>query len=464
MKLPVRAPTFSELLQRGSIGLGDFVDNKSIGPEVEGVYEHWDHLRHLTPPEGLTSEAWWAGIKLARMSMARPLPILDKDQQPFRVSVTGRMQQALHFIDRQAAGTILGAERGDDETTRRRYLWRSLIEEAMTSSQLEGASTTRSIAKEMLATGRQPRDRSEQMIYNNFNMMQALRGWRDRPLTVDGIFEMHRLLMRDALNDPTQAGRFRTEEDNVIVQDRGDPTITLHVPPPAKQLPERLQALCDFANAPNGDNFLHPVIRAFAIHFQIGYDHPFCDGNGRTARALFYWSMLRSGYWLTEYISISSVLKKAPSKYVRAYLYTESDESDLGYFISHQLGVIQEAVNGLRGYMAKKARERSQAEALLRPGSPLGAALNHRQRALLLHAVRRPDSIYEIAGHQTEHRVSNPTARTDLLGLWKLGLLTKRKKGKGFAFSPANDLAARLERDDAVTEAHGDDPETDSSR
>ncbi|MHB8911405.1 MAG: Fic family protein [Lysobacter sp.] len=446
MKLPVKAPTFFELMERG-LNLTDVV-NKMIGPEVGGVYEHWDHLRHLTPPSGLTTESWWAGIKLARMSSVRKLALLDKDDQPFRISVTGRMQHVLHFIDREAAGAILGADLVDDETTRKRYLLRSLIEEAMTSSQLEGASTTRSIAKEMLATGRQPRDRSEQMIYNNFAMMQALRGWRDRPLTVDGIFEMHRLIMRDALDDPTQAGRFRTSEDNVIVQDRGDPTITLHVPPPASELPERLQALCEFANAPNDDNFLHPVIRAIAIHFQIGYDHPFCDGNGRTARALFYWSMLRSGYWLTEYLSISSVLKKAPAKYVRSYLYTESDESDLGYFVTHQLSVIQEAVNGLRGYMAKKGRERRQAEALLRPGSPLGAALNHRQRALLLHAVRRPDSVYEIAGHQAEHRISYPTARADLLGLSKLGLLTKHKLGKGFAFYPAKDLAARLELDD----------------
>lgn len=455
MKLPVPAPTFHELLSRG-LSLNDIV-NKGIGPEVDGVYEHWDHLRHLTPPEGLTSESWWAGIKLARMGIARTLPLRDKDQRPFSISVSGRMHHALHFIDREAAGAILGADRVDDETIRKRYLLRSLIEEAMTSSQLEGASTTRSIAKEMLATGRQPRDRSEQMIYNNFNMMQALSGWRDRPLTVSGIFEMHRLIMQDALDDPAQAGRYRTSEDNVIVQDRGDPTITLHVPPSAKELPDRLQALCDFANAPNDDDFLHPVIRAIAIHFQIGYDHPFCDGNGRTARALFYWSMLHSGYWLTEYLSISSVLKKAPAKYVRSYLYTESDESDLGYFVTHQLSVIQEAVNGLRQYMAKKGRERAQAEALLRPGSPLGTVLNHRQRALLLHAVRRPDSVYEIGGHQTEHRISNPTARADLLGLAKLGLLTKQKRGKGFAFFPAKDLAARLEKDDGADSPQPDE-------
>src|SRR5690606_31936832 len=154
------------------------------------------------------------------------------------------------------------------------------------------------------------------------------------------VLEVHRLLMRDALDDPTQAGRLRTAEDNVIVGDRLQPDLVLHTPPPAAELPERLQALCDFANGGEAGEFLHPIVRAIAVHFQIGYDHPFCDGNGRTARTLFYWSMLRSGYWLSEYISISSVLKKAPSPYVQSYLHTESDGADMTYFVGHQLDVI----------------------------------------------------------------------------------------------------------------------------
>src|SRR3546814_10132202 len=137
----------------------------------------------------------------------------------------------------------------ENDSTRKRYRMRALIEEAMTSSQLEGASTTRQIAKEMLGTGRKPRESSEQMIFNTYAMMQSVRHLQDLPLSVDRILEVHRLLMREALDDPSQAGRLRTAEDNVIVQDRGDPTITLHVPPPADELPARLQALCDFANA-----------------------------------------------------------------------------------------------------------------------------------------------------------------------------------------------------------------------
>jgi Fic family protein len=144
------------------------------------------------------------------------------------------------------------------------------------------------------------------------------------------------------------------------------------------------------------------------------------------------------------HISISSVLNKAPQKYVRAYLHTESDGTDLTYFVDHQLDVIIAAVDGLRGYLARKARERSQAEALLRPGSPLGAKLNHRQRSLLLHAIRNPSSVYGIAGHQAAHRVTYPTARADLLGLAELSLLAKERRGKGFLFTAVPDLAEKL--------------------
>lgn len=445
MKLPVPAPQLQEVLRPGQADLNKILDRR-LGPEVNGAYEHWDHLRHLPPPEGLTSLDWWGALKFARAGIARNLPLHDKFGEAFKVSITGTLQRKLHFLDREAAGVILGAEEGEDDAIRKRHLVRALIEEAMTSSQLEGASTTKQVAKEMLATGRPPRDRSEQMIFNNYAAMQSLRQLRDQPLTVDRILEVHRMLMQDALDDPDQAGRLRTAEDNVIVSDRLKPDLVLHVPPPADTLPQRLQALCDFANGGAEGEFLHPIVRATVIHFQIGYDHPFCDGNGRTARTLFYWSMLRSGYWLSEYVSISSVLKKAPSPYVQSYLDTESDGADVTYFVAHQLDVIINAVNSLRAYLARKHKERRQAESLLRPVSRLGAALNHRQRALLLDALRRPDRAYLIAGHQTAHAITYATARADLLGLVEAGLLAKHKIGKAFMFKPVADLAQRLDQ------------------
>jgi Fic family protein len=423
--------------------LGDLV-GLGIRAEVDGKYEHWDHLRHLTAPGSIGPDLWWLGIKLARRAIQRELPFRDKQGRPITIAVTDSMLRCLHFLDREAAGSIQGLDRATDDRQQEQFLLRSLIEEAMTSSQLEGASTTREVAKELLRSGRPPRDRSEAMIFNNYQTMQELRRWRDRPLTPEAIFEMHRMLVHDTLDDPTAAGRFRREDERIVVEDVRDGTV-YHEPPPAAQLPGRLQAICDFANQVETDGFLHPVLRAIALHFQIGYDHPFFDGNGRTARALFYWSMMRSGYWLTEYLSISSVLRKAPAQYVRAYLYTETDASDLGYFASHQLNVLEQAVEGLRGYLARKSRENREAEALLRPGSRLGARLNHRQRALLLNALRRPDRIYRIEEHRQAHGITYETARTDLLGLAKARLLLKRRSGNAFLFTAAPDLSTRLE-------------------
>jgi Fic family protein len=353
---------------------------------------HWHKLRYQTPPAGLTHEQWWLAIKVARSTAARDLPLRDKSGKAFRIALTDSIASKLHTITREASGSIRGLDSVADDRAKERFLMRSQIEEAMTSSQLEGAGTTTAVAKEMLRSGRAPRDHGERMIHNNYLAMQELRRWRDEPLTPDAVFEIHRLLTADTLDDPAQAGRFRTAEDNIVVED-GEGCV-LHTPPHADELPTRMQELCDFANGERETGFLHPVIRAIALHFQIGYYHPFCDGNGRTARTLFYWSMLRSGYWLTEFLSVSSVFKRAKEQYLRAYLYTETDEADLGYFVDHHLDVILGAIDGLHGWLARKADERQKAEGMLRPGSRLGGRLNHRQRELLLDAVRHPDKGY----------------------------------------------------------------------
>lgn len=443
MKIPTSPPPFSKLLDAQVGELGRLLRLR-IGPEVKGKYEHWDHLRHLSPPDGLSVQQWWFGIKLARTTAARDLPLKDRDGRPFRVSLTDSMAERLHAITRECSGSLRGLDSIADERAKDRYLIRSQIEEAMTSSQLEGAGTTTAVAKEMLRSGRAPRDHGERMIHNNFLAMQELKHWRDQPLTPEAVMEIHRLLTSDTLEDPGQAGRFRTAEDNIVVQDE-DGRI-LHVPPRADELPARLNALCDFANGVGEDGFLHPVIRAIAMHFQMGYDHPFCDGNGRTARTLFYWSMLRSGYWLTEFLSVSSVFKQAKAKYLRAYLYTETDEADLGYFVDHHLDVIVGAIDGLHGWLSRKASERNRAEGMLRPGSSLGGMLNHRQRELLLDSIRHPGNTYRIDRHMQVQDVSYQTARSDLLALAKLKLMKKARIGNAFVFAPVADLVEKLRK------------------
>jgi len=417
---------------------------RGAGPLVAGRYLHWDELRHRNPPEGLTHEEWWSIIKVGRQGLLKPLPFRDKQGAHILFGMPDPVLQALHNIDRRAAGSLAMAAPIVSGEDRDRYLVSSLIEEAITSSQLEGAATTRDDAKAMLRSGRKPRDRSERMILNNFHAMELIRELRDEPFTPQRILELHRIVSADTLEEPSAAGRFREADERVQVVDAQHVTV-LHEPPDAASLPQRLQVLCDFANrADDAQPFVHPVIRAILLHFMLGYDHPFVDGNGRTARALFYWSLARSGYWLLEYISISSLLKRAPAHYSRAYLHTETDANDATYFIIHQLGVIEQAIAALYAYLERKTAEQRDAESLLRHAPLLAEKLNHRQVALLSNALRHPGQDYSVESHRRSHRVATQTARTDLLQLTERGLLEQRIRGRAFVFRAPDDLRERI--------------------
>jgi Fic family protein len=308
--------------------------------------------------------------------------------------------------------------------TKTRFLVRSLIEEAITSSQLEGASTTRQKAMEMFRSGRLPTDKSEQMIFNNLQGMEFIRAHQGDELTPELVKAIHVEMMSDTIRDE-DLGRLQTaDEKRVHVASNKDQAI-LHEPPPAEQLSARLEAMCDFANGRNEKEFLHPVVRAILLHLWLAYDHPFVDGNGRTARALFYWSMLNSGYWMFEFISISSILRKASTQYAKSYLYTETDDNDATYFIVYQLQVIRSALHALENYLERKTREIQKAESILRNYE----GLNYRQLALLSHALRKPDSSFTVNSHRMSHRVAYATARADLLNLVDQGLLAKKVRG-----------------------------------
>ncbi len=405
-------------------------------------YVHWDKLRHLDPPDGLSHEAWWFAIKLQRN--ARPLPLRGIDRSWLCFSLPDSVLRLLHYVDQHCAGEVKMDEVvAGDEDAKRYYLVNSLLEEAIRSSQLEGATTSRQAAKELLRSGREPVDRSERMIVNNHRGLAFMRERMGDRLTPALVLELHRILTEGTLDDPTAAGRLQTAQDErVAVHDR-DGGRVVHVPPPADELPERLQALCDFANADaDAEPFVHPVVRAMLLHFWLAYDHPFADGNGRTARALFYWSMRTSGYWLVEYLSISRIFRDAPAKYMRAYLYSETDGGDTTYFLLHHLEVIRRAAEELVAYLRRKMREVHDVEQLLADTS----AFNHRQLALLSDALRHPDRSYTLGLHAASHRVTHETARGDLTVLAEWGLLERRRNGRAYRFSAAPNLALRLKQ------------------
>lgn len=450
MRMPSTPPSIQSTISSVSRERLGTLLRSDIGSLPLGKYLHWDEVRVRPPPDGYTSGEWWAAIKLKRLSSRHALPFVDKSSIEFSFSDSGDLYRLLHDVDREASGRV-EVPRADvvNPDQRQRHMLNSLIEEAITSSQLEGAATTRRVAKEMLRSGRSPRDNSERMIVNNYLGMAFLQANVNEDLSVPMLLELQEILTDGTLDSPKGVGRFRSTADDVHVVDQRDGTV-VHTPPPASELQARMGRLVAFANARDETRFIHPVVKAILLHFMIGYDHPFVDGNGRTARALFYWSMARSGYWLTEFLSISTIIRKSPSQYVRAYVYSETDDNDVTYFLVYNLRVISRAIQALHVYLSRKAKESRALEDTLR-GSDLAHILNHRQIALLAHVLKHPDTTYTIESHRRSHNVTYETARTDLIGLTELGFIASSKQRRKLVYRRHQDFERRIKSTASLT-------------
>ncbi|HET6333885.1 MAG TPA: Fic family protein [Polyangiales bacterium] len=407
----------------------------------DGRYLHWDEFRRRPPPGGLTSEQWWGAQKLGRFGARVEIPsFVDVRGKPFWYCRLDAIDRATHTLDRRDAVREM-IEAVGDMSVRTQYRVDQWIEEAISSSLIEGAKlTTRAEARDMVRSGRTPTTHGERMVANNYAAMNRLLELTDQPLQFDDLLEIHSILGAGALDAPNAEGRLRTAADDVRVEDTvtGE---TWFVPPAADELRSRLDALLAFANQSlDAQPFVHPLLRAIILHFWLAYLHPFIDGNGRMARALFYRQMLRSGYDFAQYLSISGPIDRSKRAYYRSFVYTETDEGDLTYFLLNQLQVLSAATTELVEHL----RERSQRLLAVANALPSSDALNHRQRSVLSDLVRQrlPDAT--VSGHASSHGVTYLTARKDLQDMVASKLLKRVRIGKTDHYRPTDRVLRRL--------------------
>ena len=388
----------------------------NIMPVVDKVnadYEYWDKAKYKKLPEGFTPQMLWANVKASRLRSM--IPVWNK--YSINLCVTSQMQRLCHEFDMKF-GSFWEVEGDTQSSEKKYYLSSSLMEEAIYSSKMEGASTTRIVAKDMLRKKKSPQNKSQQMIVNNYNTIQYIVEHKDEPLTEELLLTIHRLMTEKTLDNPEDAGRFRTN-DKVVVADMVEGDI-IYTPPSFQEIPEFVESLCDFFNNDNPRTFIHPIIRGIIVHFMLAFMHPFVDGNGRTARALFYWYMLKEGYKLTEYMSISRVIAKSKSNYEKAFRYVENDGNDMGYFVAYNLEALEISFQQLRDYIQRKQREKSAASSFMMAGN-----INQRQALVLQRLKEEPETIFTVKDVQEQFSVSSMTARKDLSDLVKQGYMTE---------------------------------------
>ncbi|RLG29242.1 transposase [Methanosarcinales archaeon] len=388
-------------------------------------YIHWDKLRYKEIPNKTNPKYIWVLIKIFRSQQFKPIKFND---WVFKYLLLNDAQRKLHLMDKGTAGHLETGLESVNTGGRGRYIISSLMEEAIASSQLEGAATTRKIAKEILRLKRKPINYSERMIVNGYETMQKMTKMKDRTLTPEIILKLHKNITKDTLEDKNDEGRFR-DNNEIFVGDSLEYGKIYHTPPDYKKINGLMEDFCEFASNDEGE-FIHPVVKGIILHFLIGYIHPFSDGNGRTARTIFYWYVLSRGYWLFEYMSVSRIILRSKTKYGLAYLYTETDENDLTYFINYNLDSIDEALHDMEAYISKKQKEYSEALDLIQGINDI----NSRQAEILKNFMRRHEKNFVINEIMTTYNVAYDTARNDLLHLTELGYLEKTKIKNKFVF------------------------------
>ena len=440
MKIPENAPDWLKIIKDNSqqiFKVENYSKMSEITQKANQKYLYWDDFKYLTMPEGITLETAWAHLKLNRNSQLKPMAACDNNNRPFNYWLPNIILKHLHFIDKSCGSMLV--DNPNVEQDKDRYIISSLMEEAIASSQLEGAATTRKKAKELLRSGRPPKTITEQMIVNNYIVINEIKTLLKEPLSPDLLKRLQAIITRDTLENPDGAGRFRNEKENDyhVVDKEGH---ILHTPCPSDQINDTINALCKYTNDEDETEFIHPVIKGIILHFWLAYIHPFIDGNGRTARALFYWYVLKKGYWLFEFLAISRIILRAPAQYASAYLYAEIDGGDLTYFIVYNLKAISLAIEALQIYLKKQQIKLKESEKLIRqyPG------LNYRQYELLNHAISHPDFTYTLEYYKNSYGVVYETARRDLMTLEKKGLLEKMKSGKTHCFLPSKKMYEKL--------------------
>ena len=377
-------------------------DLKPLFNKINTEYLYWDKVKYLAP-KGVRPEDLWAAVKIIRNSNMKRVQLKDLT---FCFMITEQMQKTLHEFDMNLGGN-LGTLNIVPENDHTFYLVSSIMEEAIASSQMEGATTTRKVAKDMLRKGRKPSNKSQQMIFNNYQTIDYIINNKDKDFTLENLLEVHKRISSQTMNDVEDEGAFRKSDDIYVMNEiTGE---IAHIPPSHRELNTLLKNMCDFANNETQEGFIHPIIKSIILHFMLAYIHPFSDGNGRTARSLVYWYLIKQGYWLMQYLSISRIIYKSKPAYEKSFLYTENDELDLTYFIQYNLKAMNDAFKELKMYLQRKINDAESMHILYNVKD-----VNERQAKILKILKDLPMSIFTATEISTRFGVDIKTARKDL--------------------------------------------------
>jgi len=295
------------------------------------------------------------------------------------------------------------------------FLLDSAIEEAITSAIYEGAHSTRAQAEQLIASGQRPKNKDEWMLINNFNAMKWVKDNQHSELSNDVIRRLHQIVTENTLDgdDVNFQGKFRN--DTVFV---GPHEGIAH-----DKIETALNEMIQLAT--NSPRYFHPLLKGILVHYFMGYIHPFFDGNGRTARALFYFKSIRNQLNYIELLSVSAYLRVHGEQYENSFVKVKENEFDLTYFIDFCLDSILSALQEVSrkvNYLLKMTDLKDRFE------------LSQTQIGLLQRMALHKFRTIDIEEYAQRISKSREFARQELKHLLELNLVSEIKVSKKLVY------------------------------
>lgn len=356
---------------------------------------------------------FWPELEAARRGQSQTLPLKDQRGEPFWFVLNRSIEQQCNVIAALARRDVAFTGPEFDALYEE-----AVVDEAVYSSVIEGAFTSREQAMDFLRWNRTPRSKSEQMIKNNYDALTYVLEHLDEPIGEETILAIARIVTRSAAE--VQVTGYR--EGMVYVTGREG---VVYTPPRAEVVPEMMRALVKFIR----ESELHPLLKACIAHFYLVYVHPFGDGNGRTARALSYMMLLQVGYDFFRYVSVSGVVAEERGRYYRAMRSVEESDGDMTYFIDAYSAMLARTVQKMEDHLKYHVLAGQKLKAL-----EAGGSLNERQLNGARWLLESANTGVTAEAWRKKYEVVTETARRDLLALCAAGVLAREKDGRKAVF------------------------------
>jgi Fic family protein len=378
-----------------------------------------DEIKHRLENEQLRHD--WASIRARiltnRKTGAIPLFLesIDKKFWFFPADCILRKAHEIEKIGQELHDLISHASFQKD------FYLDSTIEEAISSAIYEGANSTRAKAQQLIAAKARPKNKDEWMLLNNFEAMQWIKRSSANDVSLELIRNVHEIVTRNTLEaeDLDFAGKFRN--DQVFVHSK-----TFEVKHEGIPHDKIIGALTEAIELTTKNSRYFPaILKGVLLHYFIAYIHPLFDGNGRTARTLFYFKAIKNKLNFVELLSVSAYLKNHGRRYERSFEKVIDHDLDITYFIDFNLDALMKAIEKVR----------TKVEFLLKvPNLKLIYKLSDFQIGLLQKTVLHPFSKTDAEGYASTISRSREIARQELKQLKDLGFMKEAKDGKRFVY------------------------------